>query len=380
MTTSLDGALTLDPFPGFNPSFGVPLTLVTSTTDIVGSFSKVINNLPPSLRYELIYDPTMVILELFPVFNRFISFKEVAFTTVNQINLLLVNHMDRMVDPCRCNPCGYQFYVDPIGSVGRVKTKNEFTGFNFNTAGFVAGFDSLYKMGGIGLAFDYERQRGFGFHEFGFFNTNKFHVSGYGTIQPLPKLSFNAIVGGGWDNISLHRTTGLYFNQKAHSSTQGQVFDAFGEAEYRIDYLKWVNCIPLAGLQYIYYRLDQFKESGVAGFNFGLDRQYFKSLRTLLGLKFNSNFCVKGIKVVPEINIAWQRELQDYNRHVAVTSIDLSIPNTFFDLSRTGLDTILAGADVALSLDRFTIDAAYEFEGNERYLNHFFTLELAASF
>jgi len=379
--TTLDGTLTVAPSPGFSGSaLGTPLTIVTNLEGVLsGTFSNIVDLFPPSVSVEVTYFPNSVVLELFPILSSFISLKEVTFSTINQVNLLLTNHMDRMVDPCCCPEYCVQFYVDPLGSTGKVHSKNNIAGYRFNTGGVLVGLDAFLSEGGVGVAFDYERIYSRGFNDFGSFASNRYHFSGYGTYLIDSCLQLDAIVGAGWESNRLNRSTGVFGNELTRGNPGGDSFDAFLSAEYFVNFCG-MNFIPLAGLQYIYYRIHQFEENGVDFFNFAYDAQHYDSLRPFLGFKFNCPFNIGCFEIVPQINAAWQYECLDRSKTLVATNSDFFGLTTPFRIPRGGQNIVLAGADVAVLYDGYTLDFSYEYEGNKRYYNHFFYLELAAAF
>ena len=378
---TLDGTLTVAPFPGFSSSaFGTPLTIVLNDAGTLsGTFSNIVDLFPSSVRVEVIYFPESVVLELFPILSSFISLKEVTFSTINQVNLLLVNHMDRMVDPCCCPEYCMQFYIDPLGSTGKVHSKNNISGYRFNTGGLLVGLDAFLSDGGVGLAFDYERVYAKGLHDFGSFASNRYHFSAYGTYLIDSCLQLDAIVGAGWESNRLSRSTGIFGNELTRGNPGGDSFDAFFGAEYFVNFCD-MNFIPMAGLQYIYYRVHQFEENGVDFFNYSYDAQHYDSLRPFLGFKFNRPFTFGCFEIVPQINAAWQYECLDRSKTLFATNTEFFGLTTPFVIPRGGQNILLVGADVAVLYDGYTLDLSYEYEGNKRYYNHFFYLELAAAF
>jgi len=378
-TADLAGTLTVAPFPGFaGQAIGTPMTIVTAPTGVSGTFSSIVD-LFPSLRAEVTYFPTRVVLELFPILSSFISFKEVTFSTINQINLLLANHMDRMIDPCCCPEYCVQFYVDPLGSAGKVHSRSNMPGYRFNTGGVLLGVDMFLSDGGLGLAFDYERVSTKISHDFGNFSSQKYHFSAYATYLIDSCIQLDAIVGAGWETNRLRRTTGFFGDESARGSPTGDSFDAYVGAEYFVNV--WdMNITPLAGLQYIYYRANRFEESGVEFFNNRYEKQHYDSLRPFLGFKLNRPFNIDCFQIVPQINVAWQYECLDRSKTLVATNADIFGATNPILIPRGAQNIVLAGADVAVFYDGYTLDLSYEYEGSKRYYNHFFYLELAAAF
>lgn len=243
----------------------------------------------------------------------------------------------------------------------------------------MVGLDAFLSEGGVGVAFDYERIYSRGFNDFGSFASNRYHFSGYGTYLIDSCLQLDAIVGAGWESNRLNRSTGLFGNELTKGNPGGDSFDAFLGAEYFVNFCG-MNFIPLAGLQYIYYRIHQFEEDGVDLFNFAYEAQHYDSLRPFLGFKFNCPFNIGCFQIVPQINAAWQYECLDRSKTLVATNTEFFGLTTPFVIPRGGQNIVLAGADVAVLYDGYTLDLSYEYEGNKRYYNHFFYLELAAAF
>ena len=272
-TADLAGTLTVAPYPGFaGQAVGTPLTIVSAPAGVSGTFSSIVD-LFPSLRAEVTYFPKSVVLELFPILSSFISFKEIAFSTINQVNLLLVNHMDRMVDPCCYPEYCIQFYVDPLGATGKVHSRNDVSGYRFNTGGVLLGVDMFLSDGGIGLAFDYERITAKGLRGFGDFSSKRYHFNGYATYLIDSCIQLDAIVGAGWETDRLRRSTGVFGDESARGKPSGDSFDVFVGAEYFVNVCD-MNITPLVGLQYIYYRVNRFEESGVEFFDYVYEKQH----------------------------------------------------------------------------------------------------------
>ncbi len=378
-TADLAGTLTVAPYPGFaGQAIGTPLTIVTAPAGVSGTFSSIVD-LFPSLRAEVTYFPRSVVLELFPILSSFISFKEVTFSTINQINLLLANHMDRMIDPCCYSEYCVQLYVDPFGAAGKVHSRNDVSGYRFNTGGVLLGVDMFLSDGGIGLAFDYERVSTKNSHDFGDFSSQKYHFSGYATYLIDSCIQLDAIVGAGWETNRLRRSTGFFGDESARGSPTGDSFDAYVGAEYFVNVCD-MNITPLVGLQYIYYRVNRFEESGVEFFDYVYEKQHYDFLRPFLGFKLNRPFNVSCFQIVPQINAAWQYECLDRRKTLIATNTDtFGLTNPIL-IPRGAQNIVLAGADLAVLYDRYSVDLSYEYEGSKRYYNHFFYLELAAAF
>jgi outer membrane autotransporter protein len=282
---------------------------------------------------------------------------------------------ERISAPCHDRP--WNFYFGPTGDFGRVLTKKQALGFHYDSAGALAGFDYAFSDLGVGFLFDYDHIDGRVDEKWGKFNVDQTHGSLYVTYirAPEPQLSFNLILGGGyeWYNIRRNAGTGV-----ARGMPQGVEFDALAGMEYTIEKERtecmadhW-QVVPLVNLQYIYLHVNNYREHGAGGFDLQYHSQNVRSLRSTLGTRINYSWEWTNVVFKPEINLGWQWEFFDKNRHLGLAGPGFA---TNLLIAQPGRNVALAGIDFLVTLfDKYGVEASYDFEWNERYLDHFFYL------
>jgi hypothetical protein len=273
----------------------------------------------------------------------------------------------------------WNLYFGPTGDVGRVLTKKESAGFKYDSIGALAGFDYAFSKAGVGVLLDYDHIEGRGAHQWGKFHIDEAHASLYATYirEAERQLSFNLILGGGYEWYSIRRNIGAT-SDIAQASPQGAEFDALAGMEYTFERSEFqampehLQVVPLVNLQYIYLHVNEYREHGAGLFNVKYRSQNGRSLRSTLGTRMNYRWKWGNIAFTPEINFAWQREYLDKSRNIGLSAAGLSSRLT---MPRSGRNVALAGVDFLVTLfDRYGIEASYDFEWNSLYLDHFFYL------
>jgi len=271
----------------------------------------------------------------------------------------------------------WNVYFGPTGDVGRVLTKKESTGFKYDSIGALAGFDYAFSKIGVGLLVDYDHIDGRGAHSWGKFDIDEAHASVYATYvrEAERQLAFNLIVGGGYEWYSIHRNVAATADV-AKGSPQGVEFDALAGMEYTFEKNEFqempehLKVVPLVNLQYIYLHVNRYHEHGAGTFNMNYDSQNARSLRSTLGTRIQYRWKWENVAFAPEINLAWQREYLDKSRQIGLSAAGLSSRLT---MPRSGRNVALAGVDFLVTLfDKYGLEASYDFEWNNLYLDHFF--------
>lgn len=286
-----------------------------------------------------------------------------------QLKISVSEHKDRP----------WNFYFGPTGDVGRVLTKKDSTGFKYDSVGALVGFDYAFSKAGVGLLLDYDHIDGRGAHHWGKFHIDEAHASLYATYirEAERQLSFNLILGGGYEWYSIHRNVSAT-SDVAKGSPQGAEFDALAGMEYTFERSEFqampehLQVVPLVNLQYIYLHVNQYHEHGAGIFNVKYISQNARSLRSTLGTRINYQWKWGNVGFTPEINLAWQREYLDKSRRIGLSAAGLSNRLT---LPQSGRNVALAGVDFLITFfDRYGIEASYDFEWNTLYSDHFFYL------
>lgn len=386
-TASLDGLLEVNALPNFSldGSDGV-FTIVLADGGVGGTFSKVeFTNLPPGFTFDVIYDPTEVLLGILPPITEvFGNFNYMIFSAINQVNFYLFKHLNWMKErffcacPGQCVPNLINAYVVPLGSVGHVNQRKTSRGFEYDTVGVMGGADFLFARSGFGFEIDYQHQFSRNRRLFANVDNDHFHYTAYATYAPIYPLSFTLLLGGGDDWFQTNRFTPLKADI-AHASSSARTFDALFGADYTFCF-EGLNVTPLVAVQYMNAYFKEYTETRAGFFNNVIDAIQFDSFRSVVGFEADYCFQVKGYTIAPSINFAWQREYRDRERNYGLTNLFTKQSQEII-LPRGDRNIYLAGADVDFILnDQFGIDLGYEFEGNQRFSNHFFTLTLNAEF
>ncbi len=274
-------------------------------------------------------------------------------------------------------PRPWNVYVGPIGRVGDVDSKGDQVGLNYWSAGALTGFDYAFSQVGVGLQADYEHFHANGKRHFGDIHIDQAQASAYATYAPKqrPQFSTYGIAGGAYQWYHIHRNTGTPGNEfVAKAAPHGASFNALVGMEYQLSKKRsGFHAIPMADAQYIYLRMDGYREHGADGFDMKIKDQRAKSLRSSLGMRLNYTYAGSKIEFVPEVYGMWQREYFNKRRHVIFTptDFDLTSPSSLV-MPRSGRNIAIGGIDLYLLMfKRHGLEVQYEYEWNSRYNDHF---------
>jgi outer membrane autotransporter protein len=272
----------------------------------------------------------------------------------------------------------WNVYFGPLGSIGDVSSRSHQPGLDYWSAGTLAGFDYAWSQVGMGVALEYERIAGHAKEDWGHFHLDHAHASLYATYapRPLPNLSISSIVGGGYEWYHLSRNTGTYsVHQVAQGAPKGEEFDAWIGVEYALWKPGKLQLTPMATLQYVFARMDSYKEHGSPLYDLKMGNQQAKSLRSLLGAQFHYRLDWTNFSFTTQIDGGWQREYLDHDRLVSFVPIHVAGSASSIEVIGAGRNTALAGIDLLFTLyKRFDIDVSYDFECNSLFQDHFFYL------
>ena len=130
--------------------------------------------------------------------------------------------------------------------------------------------------------------------------------------------------------------------------------------------------VPQLNLQYIYVHVNGYQEHGAKLLDLKYQSQNVRSLRSMLGTRINYSWEWPNVVFTPEINLAWQWEFFDENRHLGTSALGLSPQLT---IGQPGRNVALGGIDFLVTLfDTYGIEASYDCQWNTLYLDHFFYL------
>jgi outer membrane autotransporter protein len=278
---------------------------------------------------------------------------------------------------CGC-PLNWKVYFGATGDVGRQLTQKQAIGYRYDSAGAQVGFDYAFSDVGVGFLFDYDHIAGRVDKRWGKFDINQAHGSFYLTYirSPEPQLSFNWILGGGYDWYTLHRNTS---GAVAKGAPHGLECDALVAMEYTFEQKAYacmpahLQIVPQLNLQYMYVHVNKYRETGAGDFNQHYNSQNnIQSLRTMVGLRINNTWEWTNVAFTPEFNLGWQWEFFDENRRVEIGGTGFR-KNLL--ITQPGRNVALGGIDfLVMFFDKYGIEASYDFEWNAAYLDHSFYL------
>jgi outer membrane autotransporter protein len=267
-------------------------------------------------------------------------------------------------------------YFGGTGGLGDVFSKKDQAGFDYWTAGGLAGFDFICSKGGVGLLLDYDRIQGNVSHQWGKFEVDEAHASLYATYAPC-QLAFNGVVGGGYEWYFIRRITKNKKGRKnAKGTPSGAEFDALFGMEYTVENDRQTfQFVPLASAQYIHLNVEKYREHNAGSKDMKIHSQTAKSLRSTLGARMNGTWEGDTVSFTPEVLLAWQREFLDEGRSVRFAPRKFAGPVSTLKMGKPGRNIALAGIDLLLTIyGVYGIEASYDFEWNSVYHDHNFYL------
>ena len=324
---TLDGTLEVVPLPGFGTSGAKTFTIVSTTNGVTGVFSKLDLVNSSGLYFATVdYLPDSVLLNIDPALPSYTgNFYQMVFSSINQTNFLLFKHLDwvrenLLSDPenCCCQPHTLNVYAGGLGSVGSISSKGQHEGLHTYSAGGIVGIDYALTNASLGLEVDYQRLNGRGKGRFGKVDIDQLHFNLYGSYDPIRDVTFDLLIGGGHDWVHFHRATGVNNADVARGTPHANLFDTLAGVQYTLWSPSCFHLIPMASVQYISLNVKGYKERDAGVFNVSFDRQNFRSLRSLLGLRANWLFEGSCFSFIPEVNVAWQSEFCDQKRRLNV--------------------------------------------------------------
>lgn len=229
----------------------------------------------------------------------------------------------------------WNVYVGPVASFGHVDTVQDQIGFGYQSAGALAGFDTILPTSeddslsaGIGSLVEYRYLWGNAKEHAGSFTSDKLHASVYGTLVPkaAPELSIDWILGFAYTWDSLNRNVGPDLSYKAKGNTNEIIGSGFVGEEYTFSW-KHVSLTQFLHLQYAYDHIHGFTEKGAGVYDLKVKHQNLQSLTTSLGLRFDTYYSSSYVDFVFEVDAEWVYEYLNQSRSVYFTPfVVTSIP------------------------------------------------------
>lgn len=385
-TAQIAGNLELGLTPGFSILPGQTFVILQAAGGVTGTF----NDPAPFclLNPTLTYLPDAVEISFTPTMCSYVGeFIEMIFSSVNQENNFLLLTMEKLrmrsncvlTDPdCNCQKEDkWSIYIGPVGAFGDVKTKGAQVGFGYWSAGVLTGFDYAFSQGGLGFTTEYERMSARADDHWGKFHVDYLHTNIYGTyyLQTCPAISFNSILGGGYQWYTFQRNLSPFFPDSVKGAPQGGEVDALLDVEFSFHNDGQFQFIPFVSVQYIYLQIGKFIERGVPLFDLAIDRQNANSLRSTLGLRGDYSWQAGTSIIFCAGSIGWQREFLDKARSISFLPLNFTAPNNTLSTVDASRNIFIGAIDLWIELTfEQTIEANYSFDWSSLYQDNFFYL------
>ncbi len=205
---------------------------------------------------------------------------------------------------------GLTFWSNGYGAWGNVDGDGNAAAMSHNVGGFVAGADApVFDTWRLGVLAGYGRST-YGVNERGSSgNADSYTVGAYGGTQ-VGSLGLRFGTAYSWNDVTTSRGVGFTgFSDRLTAKYDAGLFQAFGEAGYRID-VGSVSFEPFAGLAHVSLRTGGFTEQG------GLAALTARGGSTdvtfsTLGLRAATDFAVGDYTLTATGSVAWRHALGD---------------------------------------------------------------------
>lgn len=199
-------------------------------------------------------------------------------------------------------------WVNPFGVFYGEKSSGDHLGFQSNVAGLQLGIDKQ-------VADDFIVGIGAGYNQTHLDTTNLYSAGEIETFRVGPYASWfndnwylDSSLTGGFHNNSLTRLvtindTDSFARGDYHANDLSLYFGGGRDYEMGV-----YTVSPLVSLQYIYYRQNDFAETGAEGENLAIDPRDAHSLRSRVGGQLIRVYHYGKGKIVPEVFAGWAHE------------------------------------------------------------------------
>ncbi|MCX5786421.1 MAG: autotransporter outer membrane beta-barrel domain-containing protein [Elusimicrobia bacterium] len=287
-------------------------------------------------------------------------------------------------------------WLQGVGEKGDQKEAAERVGFDYNSEGFVAGFDREPKPGFfLGLAaaglknrLDWTGNGGYATQNTerlavyaGGFTTNAFFdlsVAG-GSNQTTARRNLN-FTGHGYNTTAGADVVDLSIQRTADSSQNGNSLCAHLQGG-AVAHLLGLEASGLGRLSYFNLRQNAFDESGAGSLDLHVNGFRAQTLRTELRLVLSRDLrAAKSRALKPEVAVGWAHSAALDGRHISAGLMDQGEAVTILgDRART--DRFLAGAGLSAELGKnFSLFARYEAETGRGFNSQSIKLGLRCGF
>ncbi len=265
-------------------------------------------------------------------------------------------------------------YLGPQGASGEAE------GSSYWMAGAQAGSDYAFVETGVGTGatLSYEHTAGSGY------KVNQAALNLYVNYAPPPFsfFSFNTILGGAYDWFDYDTKTGFSAAPViGKGSPRGTDFNALFGIEYIIDHRhvdafpEQFQICPQASIQYERTFVGKYHQHGAGLFDYNIGNLGVKSLRSTLSVAVFYQWIWDNFSLIPEVQIAWQREFLMKHTTMTVSPSDFAGFSTKIPVSGIGRNIAQGALDLTmLFFQKYGLDVNYSFEWNSTYITHNFYL------
>lgn len=266
-----------------------------------------------------------------------------------------------------------------LGSWAKQKDKNRLYGYDYDTYGFILGYDRRIDRLSIGFAAAYQR----GYLDVDDvatkFKSHFMNLGLYGSYMLENGLYAKAGIGyaHGWNKYDVNMILG----GGKHGSYNNQAYSANTEIGYAIGLPANFMIIPSVGLRYTHLRQDAWTESlqgGDRNIANWFDKKKYNYVDIPLDVRLAKSFCAGGMVLTPEIRAGWTHAAKHERPNATTGFVGTSRGFTVFGVN-PGRNRFIAGASFkGRFTDNFEASLDYNLETRSKYTDH--SLSLSAVF
>jgi len=202
-------------------------------------------------------------------------------------------------------------WAEGYGSLGRRRGNDISSRYDYDTAGFAAGFDRAVTPSlllGVSLGYSYTKADMKDLSDDAVISS--YQGSLYG-IYDMSPFYLSGIAAYGYNRYDTTRDIAFgTISRRAKASYAGQTVGGYIEGGYRMA-TPSVDIIPLASLTGIHLTRDGFTERGAGALSLDAGSDTVSSLVSSLGVRLTKDYGVSSGILTPEIRVTWDHELMN---------------------------------------------------------------------
>ncbi|OYV06823.1 MAG: hypothetical protein CFE26_04215 [Verrucomicrobiales bacterium VVV1] len=236
----------------------------------------------------------------------------------------------------------WSFFFEGSGGSASVDSTASASGYDFNSLGFTLGADRRvgdhFAVGFLGGYSNSDASLVNG----GSIDVETYRGAVYATVFGNGFFA-DALLGAGYNSYDTKRASMFGF---ANGSSDGWQLDALINTGYDFHQGNW-TFTPNASLGYTQVNLNSFTETGSLS-SLSFPDQSQDSLRSELGAKISYAAVVNGMKITPQLRIAWQHEFLDSTQSIDSRFATGTSPLFSVDGPRIGRDRAVISAGLGI--------------------------------